>query len=204
MWVKFCGITRIEDALFARDLGADAIGFIFAPSPRQVTVEQVQEITSRVDGITKVGVFVNESVEMVERTRDLCHLDLVQLHGEESPEYCKHFAHGCTKAFRIKSAEDLAELDSYPMTWKNLIDAFVPNKQGGTGKTIDANVLREIGNPEQIILAGGLNPDNIEKILKVIKPFGLDVSSGVEQSPGIKNHEKMRLFINQLKLFETK
>jgi phosphoribosylanthranilate isomerase len=201
MWVKFCGITRLEDAQYARDLGADAIGFVFAKSPRQVTAEAATDIIGRINGIKKVGVFVNEPLSIVKEIQENCGLDFVQLHGEEPPEYCDYFGDRAIKAIRVKDLADLKAINAYSNNTKILLDAFVANQRGGTGKVIDKQILQQIKNPNNIILAGGLTPQNCESILSIIKPFGLDVSSGIEISPGVKDHQKMKNFYETTERF---
>lgn len=196
MWTKFCGITLMEDADYAYNLGADAIGLVFTKSPRQVSVAQARFIARSITRIKKVGVFVNESISTVKSIQKQCQLDFVQLHGEEPPEYCAEFGESAIKAFRIKSLTDLDQIESYPKNIKILLDTFVVDQPGGTGKVIDNEILNKIENPENIILAGGLTPQNLESILLIIKPYGLDVSSGIEQSPGVKDHKKMKNFID--------
>ena len=202
MWIKFCGITRLEDAQYALELGADAIGFVFANSPRQIFVEQAQKIALKIHGIKTVGVFVNDRLENVKAIQKACNLDFVQLHGEEPPEYCSQFGASCIKAFRIGKISDLEKIQLYPNALKVLLDAFVPNQRGGTGKTIDREVLKNIAEPNRTILAGGLTPNNIDSILSTIKPFGVDVSSGIEKNPGIKDKQKMKNLIDKIKRYK--
>ncbi len=199
MWVKFCGITRLEDAIFAQEMGADAIGFIFTKSPRQVSASVVHDICSQLRNITKVGVFVNESPENIQQIKKYCGLDFVQLHGDEKPQFCSNFKGNYTKALRVKSINDLEYIDQYKEAWKIVLDAFVPGQRGGTGKVIQMDILKQIKNIDRIILAGGLKPDNINSILSHIIPFGVDVSSGVETLPGIKDHNKMYQFFNKIR-----
>lgn len=191
MWVKICGITRLTDAQLAQELGADAIGFIFAKSPRQITPLLASAIGDEIRTV-RVGVFVNQPLEEIKAIRKKCDLDIIQLHGDESPEFCDALGGKIIKAFSMKNENSLAQIDDYPMAWKILIDAYVPGQRGGTGKRINTLLLNKINNPSQIILAGGLNPQNIRQTLKNLHPFGIDVSSGVEKSPGIKDADKLR------------
>lgn len=197
MWVKICGMTRLKDARLAQDLGADAIGYIFAKSPRKITPLLASAISNNIK-ITKVGVFVNKPLEEIQAIRKECSLDIIQLHGEESPAFCDALGGKIIKAFRIKDEKSLARMKDYPMVWKFLLDAFVPGQRGGTGKRINTFLLEKIENPSQIILAGGLNPENVGQTLKNFSPFGIDVSSGVEKSPGIKDAEKLKNLFYQL------
>jgi len=194
-WVKICGITRLEDASFIEKLGADAIGFVFAASPRRVDMERAAHISQNVRSVQKVGVFVNPTLDKVRDTRDKCSLDIVQLHGAESPEFCKAVGGKVIKAFRLRDEETISRIAHYAGVWKVLVDAYMPAKLGGTGKQIDKDILKEMQDFSNVIIAGGLSPNNVEGIIGEFRPFGIDVSSGVEQSPGIKDHQKLkRLF----------
>ncbi len=194
--VKICGITRLEDALLATELGADALGFVFYPkSPRYIPPERVRRIIAKLPPyVTTVGVFVNETRETVAKIAEVTGLDLIQLHGEEPPEFCAYFAPRVVKAFRVRKAEDLTTLREYRgLVRALLLDTFVPGVPGGTGKIFDwqlALKAREIGVP--IILAGGLTPENISQAVAKARPTGVDVSSGVESSPGIKDPQKLK------------
>ena len=196
--IKICGITNKEDAGWAVDLKVDALGFIFADSPRRVKPEIVQEIIKLLPPfISSVGVFVNEDREKVEEITESCGLTTLQFHGQESPSYCEGFKQKIVKAFRIKdksvlkkAAQYQGKIDAY------LLDAYSPFAYGGTGKTFDWHIAKEIkkfGLP--IILSGGLNPENIREAISEVEPYGVDVSSGVEERPGKKNLEKLINFV---------
>jgi len=203
--VKICGITNYDDAAAAVDMGADLLGFNFYPkSPRFVTPEQATEIISRLPGFMDIaGVFVheagndeNESFSKINETIKHCQLNWVQLHGDESPQFCRMFRSlnvRTMKALRVKSQNDIQLAEDY-FTDAILLDAFHPEKYGGTGLTFDWNIVGHIG--KRIFLAGGINPDNAAEAVK-LGVYGIDVCSGVEAEPGKKDHKKMK------KLFEN-
>ncbi len=196
--VKICGITNYEDAAAAVDLGADLLGFNFYPkSPRFITSKKAAEIISKLPGFMDiVGVFVNASFEQIRETMDLCQLNWVQLHGDESPQFCQLFLSlnvKTMKALRVKDRNDIQQAENY-FTDAILLDAFNPEKYGGTGLTFDWNIVGHIG--KRIFLAGGINPDNATEAIK-LGVYGIDVCSGIEAKPGKKDHKKMR------KLFEN-
>ena len=137
-------------------------------------------------------------MEEIRAIRKECGLDIVQLHGEESPSFCDALGGKIIKAFRVKDENSLTQIKDYPMAWKILLDAFVSGQRGGTGKRINTFLLNKIENPSQIILAGGLSPKNVRQTLKNFQPFGIDVSSGVEKSPGIKDAEKLKKLFYQI------
>jgi phosphoribosylanthranilate isomerase len=195
--VKICGITNTEDALVAVDAGADALGFIFyEKSPRFVTTEAVAAIIQQLTRpVARVGVFVNATVETVLEAMSRCHLSLLQFHGDESPEFCLQFGLMNMKAFRVRDDSVFQEMQRYPTdAW--LLDAFSPAGLGGTGETFNWDLAiraNQLGRP--IFLAGGLTPDNVAEAVARVRPFGVDVSSGVEATPGRKDHAKVRAFI---------
>ena len=196
--VKICGITNYEDAAAALDMGADLLGFNFYPkSPRFVSLEKAREIISKLPGFIDIaGVFVNESIEQIQETKNLCQLDWVQLHGDEDPEFCKQFLSldvKVMKAIRVKKQSDIQQAEDY-FTDAILLDAFNPEKYGGTGLTFDWNIIGHIN--KRIFLAGGINPDNVAEAVE-LGVYGIDVCSGIEAEPGKKDHKKMK------KLFEN-
>ncbi|MBI5773110.1 MAG: phosphoribosylanthranilate isomerase [Verrucomicrobia bacterium] len=204
--VKICGITNVGDALAAVDAGADALGFMFyEASPRHLTTEAAAKIIRQLPPfVAKVGVFVNAPVEAIHRTVEACGLDTLQLHGEETPEFCRQFPRlKVVKAFRIKDATSLSSLPPYETdAW--LLDSFVPGKPGGTGEKFNwelACEAKESGRP--VILAGGLTPENIAEAIHEVWPFGVDVSSGVESAPGKKDHARIRDFIAAVRGIEA-
>ena len=193
--VKFCGITEREDALGAVNLGADALGFIFAPSPRRILPEKARRIINALPPLVKtVGVFVNEKVALIREHINYCGLDLVQLHGDESPEICRELLPFTIKAFRIKDESSLQTIGDYHASVRALLlDTYCEDKAGGTGKVFDwqlAVKIKETGIP--VILSGGLGPSNIEAAIRVVKPYAVDVNSGVEERPGKKSYRMMK------------
>ena len=197
--IKICGITNKEDGLAAAKFGADALGFVFAPSPRRISAEKAREIIKVLPPSVKtVGVFVDEEPETVSSIAAICGLDVLQLHGSESVDYCRDFDRRVIKAVRLRSQDDLGNLSKYVnVVDALLLDAYVPNKPGGTGVTFDWKLAVEARRYGRIILAGGLDPENVAAAISMVKPYGVDASSGLEQSPGVKDHEKMAKFIRE-------
>jgi phosphoribosylanthranilate isomerase len=197
--IKICGITNEEDALAAAHLGADALGFIFAPSPRRISVERAREIIKVLPPLVQtVGVFVNEDPEKVLSTAAACGLDILQLHGSESVDYCSGFDRRVIKAVRLQSRDELKNLSKYVnVVDALLLDTYVPNKLGGTGITFDWKLAVEARRYGRIVLAGGLNPENVAAAISMVKPYAVDASSGLERSPGVKDHEKMARFVKE-------
>ena len=201
--VKVCGITNLEDALAALEAGAEMLGFNFYPrSPRYVTAAEARKIIGRLPGgVTCVGVFVNEPAPAdVERVAREAGLGAVQLHGDETPEYCRSLRGLTTiKALRVGADYDVESAAAYD-TDAVLLDAYVAGERGGTGHTFDwalATLTRE--RVPRLLLAGGLNPDNVAAALAAVRPYAVDVCSGVETSPGRKCPELMRRFVEQVK-----
>jgi len=195
--VKICGITSVRDAEEAVEAGADALGLMFYPgSPRHITEEMAQTIERRLPPfIIRVGVFADATPEDVFSAMHKCGLNLLQFHGRETPEFCRQFGMMTMKAFRIRDAESLREIPRYE-TDAYLLDSYVAGKAGGTGEVFNWELAVEaarFGKP--IFLAGGLTPENVAEAVRTVHPFAVDVSSGVEQSPGIKDPKKMRDFI---------
>lgn len=188
--VKVCGITEYEDAIAAVQRGASALGFIFASGPRKITPEKARDIIRSLPPFVKtVGVFVNEMPSSIRAIIDLCGLDLIQLHGDEPPELCHELMPYTIKALRIKNESILQSIEPYRGKVRALLlDTYMKDKPGGTGKTFDWNLavkIKALGIP--IILSGGLGPSNIEDAIKTVRPYAVDVNSGVEESPGKKN-----------------
>ena len=195
--IKICGITNLEDASFAVECGADALGFNFYPkSPRYGAPESAKEIIEKIpDGITKVGVFVNHDALEVKKIVDYCGLDLVQLHGDESPEYCRQLPSSLLiKAFSPRGEGDLRTLSSYPVK-AILVDAYDPVRYGGTGKRSDWRLAVKVKETHPLIIAGGLNADNIREVIEIVSPHAVDINSGAESSPGRKDPEKVRKIV---------
>ena len=199
--VKICGITNLADALVAAEAGADALGFVFwEQSPRCVSVETAADIIRGLPPfLVKVGVFVNAPTDFVYRGIGQCGLNLLQFHGDETPEYCVQFGLMSMKAFRIRDQNSLLDLPGYQTdAW--LLDAFAPDKAGGTGQRFNwelAVQARDLGRP--IFLAGGLTAENVGEAVRLVRPYAVDVSSGVEATPGKKDHEKVKAFIREAK-----
>lgn len=198
--VKICGITNVEDALGAIEAGADALGFVFVEqSPRCVSPQKAAAIIAKLPPFVQtVGLFVDAESERVNWVADFCGLDLVQLHGDEDPEECAEIRRRVIKAFRIKDASSLAKLGVYRVAGY-LLDAWSPDAHGGTGKTFDWSLLRDVAQGCPIILAGGLDQDNVGQAVEQVRPYAVDVSSGVESSPGKKDVDKMMQFIRTAK-----
>ncbi len=204
--IKICGLTTVEDALAAVAAGADALGFIFYDrSPRYVAPEMVASITRQLPPlVTKVGVFVNAPAAEIRRVVQVAGLDIPQLHGEETPEFCARLGWPVIKAFRLQSAAAVAQLASYPVAaW--LLDAFVPGLRGGTGAQFNwewAIQAKAGGRP--VILAGGLTPDNVAEAVRTVQPYAVDISSGVETAPGQKDIPRLQQLIRAVRAADLK
>ncbi|TFB21852.1 phosphoribosylanthranilate isomerase [Filobacillus milosensis] len=200
MKVKICGIQTIEQAKVTVSAGADAIGFVFAESKRKVTVDQAQSIAKEIpSSVKKVGVFVNASKDELEATVHGVGLDYVQLHGDESPKFCRSLNLPYIKAFRINEAQDLSKLESYDNASYFLLDSATGPYQGGNGTSFDWRLLKNKAiDSERIILAGGLNEGNVQEAIRQTRPAMVDVSSGVETN-GIKDTYKIKNFIQKAK-----
>jgi phosphoribosylanthranilate isomerase len=198
--VKICGITTVEDALMAVHAGADALGFVFfEKSPRHVTPDRAVGIIAAIPPFVQVvGLFVNAPLDLVNATADRCGLDIIQLHGEESPSYCESVNRRVMKAFRVRGMESLAAMADYRVAGY-LLDAYSPHSYGGTGERFDWDCAVAAKGRGPIILAGGLDADNVAAAVSRVKPFAVDVSSGVESSPGHKDPEKVRKFVKNAK-----
>ncbi|KPW59025.1 N-anthranilate isomerase [Pseudomonas syringae pv. broussonetiae] len=195
---KICGITRIEDALAAAEAGADAIGLVFYPkSPRAVTVLQARAIIAALPPfITTVGLFVNASRCELNETLDAVALDMLQFHGDETPDECDGYYRPYIKALRVKAGDDIAQVCR---TYRNargvLLDTYVEGVPGGTGETFDwALIPDDLDKP--VILAGGLTSANVAQAIAQVRPYAVDVSGGVEKSKGIKDREKILAFMS--------
>ncbi len=196
MFVKICGITNIDDALSAAEYGASAVGFNFyRESKRYLSPETAYSIIRELpDTVRKIGVFVNADPEFVKKTAAQLLLDFVQFHGDETADYTKTFGAQAIKVFRLGDGFDPAQILAYG-TSLSLIDAFDSDAYGGTGITTDWATARRAGEFGKIILAGGLTPENVQDAIRAANPFGVDVASGVESSPGHKDHAKVKEFI---------
>ena len=199
--VKICGITRIEDALLAAEAGADALGFMFyEASPRCVARDAAAGIIRELPPfLARVGVFVNPSPDDVRRAIEECRIDTLQFHGEETPEFCAQFGLRVIKAFRVRDADSLQALSVYAGA-TFLLDSFVAGQHGGTGATFNWDLAAlTVKAGRRVLLAGGLTPENAAEAVRRVRPYGLDVSSGVEAAPGVKDAAKVRAFIAEAK-----
>lgn len=198
--VKICGLTSLEDATMAVALGADALGFVFAESPRRVSPELVRRIVRALPPLAlTVGVFVDESVKEVQRVREFCGLDYVQLHGRESQNAALRLGRRVIKALAVEDAPP--PLEAYPKATL-LLDAPKGRPRAGRGPGFDWKLALEAARRRPVILAGGLNPDNVRLAVQTVRPFAVDVSSGVEKEPGRKDHARVAAFIARAKALE--
>ena len=203
--VKICGITNKEDALCAAKLGAAALGFIFyPPSPRHIKPADAKKIISSLpDKLVKVGVFVNEIPQEIKRVMEYCALDMIQLHGDESPEYCRQFpASVIIKAVELKNDDDVNRALNYNVA-AILVDSRDAGLYGGTGKKSNWELAHHFKNKKMLILSGGLNAGNIAQALKTVTPAALDINSGVETSPGKKDHKKLTQIFEIIRATDT-
>jgi phosphoribosylanthranilate isomerase len=198
VFIKICGITNAGDARVAADAGADAVGLIFAESPRRVNVEEARRITLALpENILKVGVFVDEEpAEILKISREVG-LDLAQLHGEETPEDVTAIRQGgvkVMKALRVRDAGSLEALDRFE-TDLILLDAYSERARGGTGQRFDWEVAKSSTGRDNIVVSGGLGPENVREAIEFFEPYGVDASSSLEDGPGKKNGERVRRFV---------
>jgi phosphoribosylanthranilate isomerase len=198
-WIKLCGITRAEDARAAADLGVDAIGLVFAESPRRLYAEQARRIVRDLSPhVLRFGVFVDESPAEIARIVSVAELDRIQLHGFEDPMVQELAGTRVVKAFRARDAGVLEEISTWDVQ-TFFLDAWSQTQAGGTGKTFDWSIAQRAAKLGRLILAGGLNPGNVGQAIREVRPFGVDVSSGVESAPGIKDLAKMRAFVEAVR-----
>lgn len=206
--VKICGITNAEDGLAAAQAGADYLGYIFfSRSPRNVApsaaADVIRQVRARHPAVQHVGVFVNEPLDHLQEIAATADLDLVQLHGAETPEYCAAATDSgirCIKVFKFGNGAEIVDWTRFGSAQWFLCDTYSAASEGGTGAAFDRALLPDGFPLERSFLAGGLRPDNIASVLSDAAPFAVDVSSGVEASPGRKDHEKVREFIRQVRL----
>ena len=206
--VKICGITNLEDAAAAVEAGADALGFVFHPkSPRYILPALAKQIIMGLPPLViAVGVFVDEEQQIVRSLMDDCGLELAQLHGHESAAYCHELGRPVLKALRVKDRSSflaLAEFQGRAGVRGFVLDAFSDQAYGGTGLVIDWQLAAEVARAANVLLAGGLTPDNVAKAIQSVQPYGVDVSSGVEREPGKKDHEKVRAFIRAVRVVSS-
>ena len=200
--VKFCGITNEQDASRAVRLGVDALGFIFAPSPRKIDPAEARRIIHALPPFVQtVGVFVNEDQDTIRELKQFCGFQWVQLHGDEPPEMCRQLMPHVIKAFQIKDESSLLAVEQYQQHVRSfLLDTYSKERRGGTEKTFDWNLAlkcKEYGIP--IILSGGLGPSNVERAVFKVRPYAVDINSGIEDSPGQKNPTLMKKLMETIK-----
>ncbi len=200
--VKVCGITNPGDARVAAAAGANAIGLVFAESPRRISVERAREITAALpENMLKVGVFVNEKPEEILEVAREVGLDYAQLHGDESREVVARVRSGglgVIKALRVRDAGSLESLDDYGADFY-LLDAYSERARGGTGERFDWGVAKALRGYANILVSGGLTPENVRAAIEFFEPYGVDASSSLEDAPGIKNGERVRRFVSAAK-----
>lgn len=194
--VKVCGLTRISDALLASDLGASAVGFVFwEKSPRYVDPDQAAAIVARLPpDVAPVGVFVDASPAWLNEVADHVGLSAIQLHGDEPPESFGALPRRVIKAVPLRGPADVAAASGLPEAVTPLIDAHDPVKRGGTGRTVDWAMAATLARQRRVFLAGGLSPSNVGGAVRAVRPYAIDVSSGVETSPGVKSPELLHAF----------
>jgi phosphoribosylanthranilate isomerase len=195
MFVKVCGMTRLTDALHAAEQGATALGFIFWPrSPRAVSAERAAEIIAELpSGITTVGVFVNEPIDGIRAIVAKTGITTVQLHGDEPPAYADALSWPLIRAVEADDVEDAC--GAWGEETVLLLDSIDPVRRGGTGVPVDWTLAANVARRRRLVLAGGLTPDNVAAAIQAVRPYGIDVSSGVEASPGVKDFNKVARFI---------
>lgn len=198
--IKICGLRTLKDAMAAVEAGADALGFVFAKSKRQITPKEARDIIGQLPPlVTTVGVFVNEEAARVREIAQFCRLDRVQLHGEESPDYCRDLNLNVIKAFAVKDAASLKNISLYrEVTRGFLLDTYVTGAAGGTGKTFSWPLAQQAAPFGPVILAGGLTPENVAQAIAEAEPYAVDVSSGVE-TDGVKDAGKMKQFVEAVR-----
>ncbi len=197
-WTKICGITNIEDARWAVECGADAIGFVFAESPRQIRPEMAAQIIRQIEqSVVAVGVFVDWPIERVKEAMGLSGCKVAQLHGSETRDYLESLSPYATiKALRVRDGVDRAALSQYEAARAILLDTYVEGRAGGTGERFDLRVAAELVREGwRVIVAGGLMPENAGEVISKVRPYGVDVSSGVEREPGRKDPDRVAQFI---------
>ncbi|MBI5598803.1 MAG: phosphoribosylanthranilate isomerase [Deltaproteobacteria bacterium] len=202
--VKICGITNADDAMAASSAGADAVGFVFwGKSPRFIEVDEAARIIEKLPPfITPVGVFVDEAPDKIMDAVRRAGLGCVQLHGAETPQYCGTIGAKVIKAIRVRSARDIEGLESYGVS-AFLLDAYAEGAPGGTGRNFDWDIAVRAKEYGRVILSGGLNPENVALAIRHVRPYGVDVSSGVETAPGKKDPEKIFDFMKKVRKSEA-
>lgn len=201
--IKICGLTRYQDVDYVNELKVDYAGFVFAKSPRRVDLPHAEKLIARLNkGIKKVGVFVNQGREFIKDACNFLGLDVIQLHGDETPDEAAAYGVEVWKAVRVRDRNDLLQAFTYRVDGI-LLDAAVQGSYGGTGQTFDWDLLDGVSFDKKIILAGGLNPLNVCSAIAKVKPYAVDVSSGVETN-GFKDYYKMKDFVERVRSFEER
>jgi phosphoribosylanthranilate isomerase len=197
MIAKVCGITRLTDALHAVQHGATAVGFVFWPrSPRYVDPQRAAAIIGELPGtVTPVGVFVNQSIDEIRRVARAAGITTIQLHGDEPPAYEEALGWPVWRAVALLHADET--LSGWPATTTIVLDAHDPIRRGGTGQRIDWRAAARVAATRPVVLAGGLTPDNVQDAIQAVRPMGVDVSSGVEEAPGVKDFDKVARFLDR-------
>ena len=212
-WIKICATTCVEDALDSIEAGANALGFVFAPSKRRVSVEQAAKIIAELPShVERVGVFNNESMERVAATVEQAGLSAVQLHGEESPEFIEELAARWPSGSRVSVIKTVLVSGDFATRFAHVsrdyrgIDSILLDSGGGSGRTFDWDAVRPLvgGNGKRVIVAGGLNPENVGEAIKKFAPWGVDVASGVEREPGRKDPSKLKAFVAAVRKAEQR
>ncbi len=200
--VKICGLTTLEHARYGSGAMADFLGYIFyEKSPRYIEPSEAAAIITWIEGPANVGVFVNKSIDDVNDIAKLTGIEYVQLHGDESPEYCELIEKPIIKAFRVKADDTAETLRDRVQPYRDaaayfLFDAYTSDVYGGSGKSFNWDILAKFDSPRPYLLAGGLSSENVKEAVKKVKPYGLDVSTSLEDEPGIKSFEKMETFFD--------
>jgi phosphoribosylanthranilate isomerase len=201
--IKICGLTRAEDVQAAVSAGVDAVGFVFTASPRRVSIEVAKQLEKHVpEGVLRVGLFLDQNRSEIERVVSSVQLDLLQFHGVETQQQCSIYGLPWLKAVAMESAESGKQAEQqYPQAAGLLLDSHTAGKRGGSGKAFDWSLSQPLSTP--VWLAGGLNPDNVADAIRVIRPYAVDVSSGVEISPGIKDVSRINAFVKAVNTVEN-
>ena len=201
--IKICGLTRVEDVSSAVEAGADAVGFVFTESPRRISAECARELVNYVpSGVLRVGLFLNQDRSEITRVVNSVSLDVLQFHGSETERECNAYDLPWLKAVAMENSESARQAErDFPNAMGLLLDSHKTGKRGGSGKVFDWSFSRPLSKP--VWLAGGLNPENVAEAVRIVNPYAVDVSSGVEESPGIKDKARIKAFVNAVREFES-
>ena len=201
--IKICGLTRVEDVQAAVEAGADAIGFVFTASPRRISIDKAIELSAYVPGgVLRVGLFLDQDRSEIERVTGSVPLDILQFHGNETEQECNRFKLPWLKAVAMENAESVKQAEqNFPGAAGLLLDSHSKGKRGGSGKSFDWSLSRSIEKP--VWLAGGLNADNVTRAIQTVRPYAVDVSSGVESEPGIKDPTRLKAFVQAVRQAEN-